>query len=472
MNLTDISNRLTPSTPIELTFGQQPTALGAKIATLIGHKKAGASGADYAVKTVINVGDSKAARAEVEAYAGTGAEIALMAEAFVACNQKVSSGARANFPGFRVVLLPSTVTDFGPSDAALSAINLLREDFVVSPYDASNATLRNKIQVFVGQLNGADRDLNGQFGSYGIVASLEDLTDALDLGVDIYFMAIPYLQDTNTADVSHTGDTVSGSPNLVNLDATDDIYPGAVISGTGVPSGTLVGAILSGTSVSMVNASGVPVNATASHSAESISFQNVQSQPAALVAAAHAAIIMQNQFPYNPMDGLEYGALIGPKIPADVIIRDPNGASEQLLRVGLAPLTVDNNGIVRLIRCRNARVSEAGDGAVPATSYLDVQDIQPLYDFREDMYNILQGPAYKNKKASKDQAKIVLDAMLALAFEFETDGAFQNVKALAPQFAVQISTTSQGRFDFFVPADVIPGNHVTAGNIQATTFTL
>jgi phage tail sheath gpL-like len=83
---------------------------------------------------------------------------------------------------------------------------------------------------------------------------------------------------------------------------------------------------------------------------------------------------------------------------------------------------------------------------------------------------MLQQSQYKNQKASLTQALKVKDGVLQLAQEYEDNQAFQAVKQLAPLFQVQPSATSRGRFDFQIPVNVIPGLHVTAGNIQATTL--
>jgi hypothetical protein len=112
MSLTSISNRLTPSSPIELTFGKQPIATGRKITTLIGHMTSGGGeGLPYGAYDIVNVGDSKNAKIEVDLLAGSGSQIGKMAEAFVKANSEVSGG--RNFPAFRVVLLPSTELSFG-----------------------------------------------------------------------------------------------------------------------------------------------------------------------------------------------------------------------------------------------------------------------------------------------------------------------------------------------------------------------
>ena len=391
MPLTDIANRKTPSTPIEITFGAQPVATGTKFATLIGHKAAsGATAADFSVHVMQSVGDPVSAQKEVDLLAGTGSELGKMAYEFVQANAAVPG--RSNFPAFRVVFLPNAEIAFGSSDDAITAIKLLRSDLIVSPYDASQATLLTKLTQLAALISGPDRDLNGQFGTTIIAGSIVASATALLFNVDNQYALIPYLQDT-----------------------------------TGTPS-----------------------------------------QAPAIIAAGAAAVLLQSSFPYFPLDGAQVGGLLPPVNASDRIAVGPTELSELALAAGLCPLQVDPAGRVKFIRTVTTRVTI--DGTTPATAYFDWQDLVTLYDFREDTFLLLQQPQYKNKKASIDQAKKVKDGILQLAQEYEDAQAFQAVKQLAPQFIVQPSASSRGRFDFKIPVNVIPGLHVTAGNIEATTL--
>lgn len=401
--LTNISDRLTPSTPMELTFGAQPTATGRKFTTLVGRMAAvpgSASAGD--VHQVTNVGNSAKALLEIAELAGDDSEIGEMVEAFIDANQKVSTGARSTYPALRVLMLANAATDLGVSGASLDPVRVLRNDFIVSPFAAENSTELGKVRDFAVQLSGADRDLRGQFGTVGVVASLEAPEDAVDdIDPDTAYLCIPVLPDSG------------GSP----------------------------------------------------------------AQVVGVVAAGAAGVLAGNLFPYNPVDNVEIGGMLRPVADADLLVNDPAGATENMLVAGLMPLVVDAHGKVRICRARNARTSVEGDGAVAATSYLDVQDLQVAFDYREDVYNVLQTAPFKNKKATAQQAEKVGDKVIDLAMEYEKETAFQNVKALAKAggFKVVVSTTQRGRFDFKLPVDVTPGNHVIAGNIELTdlfSFTL
>jgi phage tail sheath gpL-like len=390
MPLTNIGNRKTPSTPIEITFGAQPTATGVKVATLLGHRAAsGGTGTNYQVHQVQNVGDPTAAKTEVDSLAGTGSEIGKMVEAFVKGNSAVAG--RANFPPMRVVLLPSSETGFGPADEALEAVKLLRSDLLVSPYDANDAVTRNKLRDFAALLSGPDRDLQGQFGSHCVIASLKASATSLVYNIDNQFVIVPWLQDTAVT----------------------------------------------------------------------------PAQPVALVAAASAAVLLQNAFPYLPLGDFELGGILPPASMSDRIEAGPFSLSELALAAGLCPLKVDASGRVKFIRTVTTRVTT--DGSIPATAYFDYQDLSVLNDFREDCFKRINAPDLKPKKASVNTAKLIKDEILRIAKAYESAEAFQRVNELAKEFKVQPSATSRGRFDFKIPVNVVPGLYVVAGNIEATT---
>ena len=76
MGLTSIADRMTPSVPMEITFGAQPIATGRKFSTLFGHMATlGGMGLPYQVYTVVNVGDPDKAKAEIDALAGVDSQI-------------------------------------------------------------------------------------------------------------------------------------------------------------------------------------------------------------------------------------------------------------------------------------------------------------------------------------------------------------------------------------------------------------
>lgn len=464
MSLTNIANRLTPSAPMEITFSAQPISTGRKITTLFGHRAAsGGTGLDYQVHLMVNVGDAKAAKVEADALAGSGSQIGLMAQAFVNANLLVSAG--RNFPAFRIVLIPSAQAGFGPADEALDAVHMLRNDMLVSCYPSSNTTARGKLLALAQQMNGVDRDAQGQFGTFVCVASLDLLSTQLAYAINKREIVSIALPDTNTALLSDVdSDTTSGSPILTNVVSVAGINPGALASGTGIPAGAKVLSISNGSVV-------LDMNATATATAVDVDFQNVVSQPVEIVAAAAAAVMMQSVFPYNPLQQVAIGGLIPPQKSSDRIMLDANGSSEAALVAGLSPLYAAPGDVISFIRTRTTLTQNPDLSEV--TAYFDWQDIVVLYDFREVCYGVSQNPPFNNNpggtKASQRIAALFKDEVLRQAKNFEDLGAFQNVARSAKFFQIAISTTSKGRFDFKIPVEVIPGLYVIAGNIQAVS---
>lgn len=388
--LTSIADRLTPTTPIEITFGEQPVSTGRKWTTLFAHKaQSGGTSPDYSVHTVLNAGDPLAAKKEIDVLAGTDGEASKMAQAFVSANSSVPG--RSNFPSFRICFLPFGEAGFGGHDEAITAVKTLRSDMFVSPYPASNENARTRLLDLATLISGVDRDLVGQFGSFVTFGEVSAFETALALNLDHQAAIIAYMQD------------------------------------------------LAG-----------------------------PSQTPAILAAKHAAVMMGQAFPYAPLNSAIVGGALPPMDLNDRIDLSPNGMSELALASGLSPLYVDASGNVRIVRSRTTKVTL--DGSTPASAYFDWQDLAVLYDFRESVYLRLQASDMKAKKASFNQAKLIKDEILRIAYRFEEEGAFQAVKQLAPSFVVEPSSSSRGRFDFKIPVNVVPGLFVVAGNIQATTL--
>jgi hypothetical protein len=470
-NLTSIANRLTPSVPIEITFDAQPVGVGAKKTTLFGHKAVGAVGMDYSVHEVVNVGDPTSAAAEVGAYTGVGSQIAKMAQAFVEAN---SIAGRSNFPSFRVVLLPSDELHFGPNAEAIEAVKGLRSDMLVSCYSANDSTNRTSLINLATLISGPDRDLQGQFGSFVTLASIDALTDAVLYAINSNKVIAHLNPDSNTALVSITGtvavgsnkisavaqaaitengDTTSGSSLISNVDSTIGIQVGAAISGGGIPVGAKIksftansititalatssnvsevltvqnqataglyeGALLTGagipanTLIQSVDAVSIIMsqNATAAGAAESISVQNQISQPVEIIAARCAASMMSFGQPYVPLQGVTIGGMIPSRKPSDRIQIDPFGASEAALAAGLSPLYVQPGNLVGFIRTRTTWLLKP-DGVTPITSYFDYQELVALNDFREVCYAVSQNPPFNNNPGGT-KASVQVAALL------------------------------------------------------------
>lgn len=462
MALTSIGDRITPSIPIEITFDAQKVATGLKVTTLIGHKAAsGGTGLPYSTRNMINIGDPVAAQAEVDAIAGAGSEIGKMAYAFVAAN---AFAGRSTFPAFRVLLLDNADTDI--PDEAIAAIKTLRSDMIVSPYPASDEDSAGVLKDLVTLISGPDRDLQGQFGSFFTVGSLDSVEDVQAYDYNSNKMIIASLPDSNEGAVSPTGNTAVGSPNILAASSVAGVYKGASISGTGIPANTKVVDVSAGKIVMSKNATAVGTGVT-------LTIQNVVSQGPEIVAAAHAGAQMASVFPYMPLKGVAIGGLVPPQIMADRVEIDPFGSSEALLRAGVSPLYVQPGDVVGFIKTRTT-FKLLPDGVTEARDYNAWQQLVTLNDFREELYQVCQNPPFNNNpggtKASLAVANALLGEFVRLALNFEDQGAFQGVKSLVKQFQVQPSVLRRGRFDFKLPVNVLPDLDVIAINVFSTTM--
>lgn len=462
MALTDISNRLTPSVPIEITFDAQPLAVGTKYTTLIGHGAANpGTGLNYSLYQMINVGDPVAAQLEADAFAGTGSELGQMAYAFVAAN---ALAGRSNFPAFRLCLLANGDTNINSS--AIEALKHVRSDMIVSCYPASSSANTQALINLAILISGPDRDLQGQFGSFVTIGSLDSVAAVEQYNFNSPYLIIASLPDSNTTTSSLHADTDMGSAVLMNPSTVYGFYPGALVTGTGIPAGTSIVSV-SSTSVTLSN------EATADGTSVALTVTGVQSQPANIVASAHAGGMMASAFPYNPLKGVAIGGLIPPAIMSDRVQVDPQGSSEALLAAGVSPLYIAPGNVVSYIKTRTT-YKLLPDGVTAVTNYNAWQQLVTLNDFREELYQITQNPPFNNNpggtKASVDVANALLAEMARLAFSFEDQGGFQGVKSLVKLFQVAPSTSSRGRFDFKLPVNVLPDLDVIAINIFATTM--
>ncbi len=463
-----IGARLTPSTPIQVTYGAQALAVGRKFATIFAHLAAsGATVAPYTVYPVINVGSADAALAEVNALAGAGSQAGAMAAAFVNANVLVGN---ANYPAFRIVFLANSDTSFGAGTlpAAFAAVQNMRSDLLVSCYPAEDSVNLTKLQNFAIQISGVDSDLKGQFGSFAVFGSLAPRATQLALNINNKASVIHGMPDSNTALVSENGVLTAGSNIITGIASTTGIYPGAAISGTGVPAGALVGVVTLNT-VSMVDVNDNALPAAASEASASIGFQNSVSQPVEIVAAVGAAAMLANQFPYTPFQQIVAGGLIPPQIQSDLLSFDPAGDSEAFLQAGISPLCPTSNGTsMQFIRVRTTYTTQS---SVTVTSYFDWIDIVKLYDFKEVVYQISQQPPFNNNPGGTLASAVIgarfKDEVIREAKVFEQQGAFQNVNQLSKLMVVSISAT--GRLDCYIPEEIVPGLYVIAGNIQGIT---
>lgn len=186
-------------------------------------------------------------------------------------------------------------------------------------------------------------------------------------------------------------------------------------------------------------------------------------------AARAAATMASNGIPFNPLDDVTVVGEAAPTDTGDWLTVGAGLESETVLNKGWTPLWVKPNGEVAFVRTVTGRLSADGSGSPVVTAYYDVQDFQQLYLWRKTIYTRFSQPDFKRRKASEGAAVDIKAEAIRLASTFEDQGMFQAVSKLAKKFKVERNTSDRHRFDLLTPVNVIPGLHVIATNIQATT---
>lgn len=454
--LNTIANRLTPSVPIQLTFGSAPIATGTKQTTLFGHMAATpGTGTPYQVYQVVNVGDPVAGPAEVDALAGIGSQISAMTKAFISAN---AFGGFGNFPQFRVVLIPHGINNFGPNNEAINAVSGLRSDKLVSCYPAGDETNANTLLDLTLLISGIDRDLTGQFGSFMVLGSIEPLAVQVEYDFNSRFIEVASMPDSNTASASALGTAASGSPILTavsqppinitgdstasstaitGISSTAGIYPGAAITGSNIPANTTVytvqptALVLSAAATSSVSEDALVVtnlatagiypgalvtdasnvlpanttvlsvaantltlsaNATGAHTADVLTIQNQISQAPEILASVYAAVTMAATFPYVPIN---YSVVAGGLVKPQ---KTSDWISVNPNGASEQALTAGLSPFVVLasgtVAFLRTRTTFTMNGLIPATAYFDWQDLVVMNDFREDVFLITQNPPF------------------------------------------------------------------------------
>ncbi len=183
-------------------------------------------------------------------------------------------------------------------------------------------------------------------------------------------------------------------------------------------------------------------------------------------AAAYAALLAGNISPFNPVNGLVLGGITAPAL-ADQISVGAGLESETALGLGWTPLRTKPNGDVAVVRSVTTRVTTNGTAA--ATSYYDVQDFQVLYFWRKTLFTRFNQPDFTNVKASVDKARAIKSEVIRLMQVFEDNEMFKSVAELAKEVVVAVNDSDRHRFDILTPVNVIPGLHVKAFTVRATT---
>lgn len=393
MALTSIGSQRTPGRPVEITF-EAETGLpnDNQELMIIGHAASGiAASGLYIVQTISNSGDLTAASGEVATKFGDGSELAKMILAAVRANLGGST-----FPQIKAVALAITDTDFGAADIALTNAKKVKSEYLVSPYDLTDSTLRGKIKDTALEMSGAQRVQNNQFGTFGVLANRSVTDPSLLPETDTQYLIGVWLRDTGT--------------------------------GADAPAYSV-----------------------------------------AEIAAASACKMAANLSPFNPLDNITIVGIDAPKKNTDWITVGAALESEVALGLGITPLRVKPNGEVAFVRTVTSRVSFDGTGAPLVTAYYDVQDFNVLYFFRKTIFTRFSQPDFTQRKLNDETAREAKAEVIRLMQAFQDQGMFQAVDKFAKLVEVERNASDRSRLDIKIPVNVVPGLHVVASNIVAST---
>lgn len=392
-NISNLPDQKTPARPVEINFAAETgTPSGNQNLALIGHAPTGINAGNlYTVYDVSNVADPVAVVTELNTQLGGDCELLRMVVAAIKANQDNSQ-----FVTIAIIPLASTDTNFGPANEALTALDKIEAEYVVSPYDGQSAPNRNLLKTQIANMSAPARVDNNQFGSFGVIANRNVTVPTALTKFDSQFLIGIYLRDTGTG-------------------------PNAPVYSLGE------------------------------------------------VAAAAAARMAGNPVPFNPEDDISIPGLNPPEVTSDNLSIGFGLDSEAALNQGWTPLKVKADGTVAFVRSVTGRISPDGSGSPVVTSYYDVQDFQVLYFWRKTLFTRFSQPDMKQRKASQATAQDIKAEVIRLAKLFENQQMFQAVDQLAKQIQVVRSTTDRSRFNVLTPVNVIPGLHVIATNVLATT---
>lgn len=184
-----------------------------------------------------------------------------------------------------------------------------------------------------------------------------------------------------------------------------------------------------------------------------------QSSWAAEIAAATAFVLASESDPARPLNGL---ALLGIKAP-------PVGAwlsraeQEDLLHSGIMPFEVGAGQKVLIVRMISGYT--VNDIGVPDPSLLDITIIRSLDYIRRACREriLLRFPRSKN---SANRRRAIRSELLNVLKQLEVLEIVQNVDANKDFLVVEEHSTDRTRANARIPADVVRGLHVLAGQID------
>jgi phage tail sheath gpL-like len=176
------------------------------------------------------------------------------------------------------------------------------------------------------------------------------------------------------------------------------------------------------------------------------------------VAAHYAAAWMGQPDPAMPLNGMELRGI-------DVA---PQGSwlsrqeQETLLANGVTPLDVDGGGTMRIIRAVTCYLTNSSN--TPDPSYLDVTTITAL-DYGDLAIRTRINLRFRPAKGTERTIRDVRSEIIAVMYDLQAAGIWRNVDKYKDQVLLEESNTTPGTWKVQIPAPVVPGLHVLAGQL-------
>jgi phage tail sheath gpL-like len=185
-----------PSTKVSIAIDPSGLVAADNELFIIGRRAAsGGTATNGAVNQIANFGDPTLAQAECDALFGAGAEITEMIIAAIKGNL-FSDKSPQVFPPIKAVCQVSTAVSSDLA-ATLAGLIALPMPHVVVPFPITDATARAALIAHLTAISGDDRGVNGQFGSFGYMATDAVLSTATAAGeaAASQLIVAPWLRD-------------------------------------------------------------------------------------------------------------------------------------------------------------------------------------------------------------------------------------------------------------------------------------
>lgn len=189
-------NNRVPGTKTSVALDITGFTQSEKVVVLIGHAtEAGGNVDPGVVTTILNFGDPVKAKTECDTYFGSGSELGEMVVAAINAVVYTDMGSKV-FPKIKVIALEFEDDDL---ESLLGDIISVPMPHVASPFPITDATNLASLKLHLEAISGHNRGKNGQFGSFGYIASQDEFAVASPLAIasGTQYLAFPWQRDTD-----------------------------------------------------------------------------------------------------------------------------------------------------------------------------------------------------------------------------------------------------------------------------------